>query len=134
MCCASPTAPMCWKTAVSSCKGPGVTCLPTSASRSPISGSERMITDVHCHFIPPEYFSFVQRRPEFEVTVRAQEGETIPLMARGGYYGLNPTFFEPARQIALMDELGIERSVISLATPLVNYYVEPSLALEAARL
>ncbi len=92
-----------------------------------------MITDVHCHFIPPKYFSFVQRRPEFEVTLGAQDGETIPLTSRGGYYGLNPTFFEPVRQVARMDELGIERSVVSLATPLVNYYVEPSLALEAAR-
>ena len=93
-----------------------------------------MITDIHCHFIPPGFFSFVQRRPEFEVSVGAPDGETITLKSRGADYGLNPTFFEPKRQIERMRALGIDRSVLSLATPLVNYYVEPVLALEAARL
>jgi aminocarboxymuconate-semialdehyde decarboxylase len=93
-----------------------------------------MITDIHCHFIPPRFFSFVQQRPEFEVSVGATNGESIMLECRGAEYGLNPTFFEPERQIARMRALGIGRSVVSLATPLVNYYVEPVLALEAARL
>ncbi len=93
-----------------------------------------MITDIHCHFIPPRFFSFVQRRPEFEVSLGATNGETIMLKCRGTDYGLNPMFFEPKRQIERMRALGIGRSVVSLATPLVNYYVEPMLALEAARL
>ena len=38
------------------------------------------------------------------------------------------TFFEPARQIARMDRLGIDRTVVSFATPLVNYYLDPKLA------
>jgi hypothetical protein len=33
-----------------------------------------------------------------------------------------------------MDDLGIDRTVISLATPLVNYYLDPALATQAARL
>src|SRR5262245_36571333 len=93
-----------------------------------------MITDIHCHFIPDEYFRFVQRRGEFEVRVAAAQGETVDLVCRGARYGLNPTFFDPARQIARMDSSGIDRTVVSLATPLVNYYVEGRLALEAARL
>ena len=50
------------------------------------------------------------------------------------HYGLNATFFEPERQVARMEKLGIDRTVISLATPLVNYYLDPKLACEAARL
>ena len=93
-----------------------------------------MVTDIHCHFIPPGHFRFVQRRPEFEVSVIAADSENITLRSRGMDYRLNQTFFEPERQVARMHALGIDRSVVSLATPLVNYYVEPKLAMEAARL
>jgi aminocarboxymuconate-semialdehyde decarboxylase len=92
-----------------------------------------MITDIHCHFIPAEYFAFVQNQSEFEVSSGAVGSEAIPLTVRGVQYGLNPTFFDAARQIARMDRLGIDRTVVSLATPLVNYYVEPGLAVKAAR-
>jgi aminocarboxymuconate-semialdehyde decarboxylase len=93
-----------------------------------------MITDIHCHFIPRDYFAFVQRSSDFAVAVGETRGETITVRCGTADYGLNATFFEPARQIARMDTLGIDQTVVSLATPLVNYYVEPKLALEAARL
>jgi aminocarboxymuconate-semialdehyde decarboxylase len=93
-----------------------------------------MVTDIHCHFIPDELFKFVQARKEFDTCVTAMDGERIDLTVRGMHFGLNPTFFEPARQVARMDLLGIDRTVISLATPLVNYYLEPRIACEAARL
>jgi aminocarboxymuconate-semialdehyde decarboxylase len=93
-----------------------------------------MITDIHCHFIPPDYFRFVQQQPEFEVAVGPTDQDAITLSSRGANYGLNRTFFEPERQIERMRTLGIDRVVVSLATPLVNYYVEPKLALQAAQL
>jgi aminocarboxymuconate-semialdehyde decarboxylase len=93
-----------------------------------------MVTDIHCHFIPHELFKFVQARKEFDTRVTAMDGERIDITVRGMHFGLNPTFFEPARQVARMDGLGIDRTVISLATPLVNYYLEPKIACEAARL
>ena len=93
-----------------------------------------MITDIHCHFIPADYFRFIQAANAFDVSVAEPRGDLIGLTCRGAHYGLNPTFFEPAHQIARMDGLGIDRTVVSLATPLVNYYVEPRLAVEAARL
>src|SRR5258705_12870604 len=92
-----------------------------------------MVTDIHCHFIPHELFKFVQARKEFDTRVTAMDGERIDITVRGMHYGLNPTFFEPARPVARMDLLGINRTVISLATPLVNYYLEPRIACEAAR-
>jgi aminocarboxymuconate-semialdehyde decarboxylase len=93
-----------------------------------------MITDIHCHFIPDDLFKLVQERKEFDTRVTAWDGERIDIQVRGMHFGLNPTFFEPARQVARMDQLGIDRTVVSLATPLVNYYLEPRLACEAARL
>lgn len=93
-----------------------------------------MITDIHCHFIPDELFRFVQARTEFDTRLTAHDGERIDINVRGMHFGLNPTFFEPARQIARMDELGIDRTVISLATPLVNYYLDAKPAIEAARI
>ena len=93
-----------------------------------------MVTDIHCHFIPDRLFKFVQARAEFDARVTAVDGERIDLTVRGMHYGLNATFFEPERQVARMEKLGIDRTVISLATPLVNYYLDPKLACEAARL
>lgn len=93
-----------------------------------------MVTDIHCHFIPGELFKFVQSHAEFATRLTAHEGERIDVNVRGMHFGLNPTFFEPSRQIARMDGLGIDRTVISLATPLVNNYLDAKLAVEAARL
>jgi aminocarboxymuconate-semialdehyde decarboxylase len=93
-----------------------------------------MITDIHCHFIPDALFKLVQQRKEFDTRVTARDGERIDIQVRGMHFGLNPAFFEPVRQIARMDQVGIDRTVVSLATPLVNYYLEPRLACEAARL
>jgi aminocarboxymuconate-semialdehyde decarboxylase len=93
-----------------------------------------MITDVHCHFIPDAYFRFVRQRSEFEVRVDSAPGDSVNLVCRGALYGLNTTFFDPERQLLRMNALGIERSVVSLATPLVDYYVDAELAMKAARL
>ena len=49
-------------------------------------------------------------------------------------FGLNRTFFEPAKQIERMDALGIDRTVISLATPMVNYYLDARSARRRAHL
>src|SRR5262249_47842110 len=93
-----------------------------------------MITDIHCHFIPDEYFRFIRARSEFEVRLTHAQGHAVHLCCRGVPFGLNKTFFEPARQIERMNALGIDRTVVSLATPLVNYYLDAKLATEAARL
>lgn len=93
-----------------------------------------MITDIHCHYIPADFFRFVRQADEFDVRIADEQGDQIDIVCQGARYGLNRTFFEPARQVARMDALGIDRTVVSLATPLVNYYVDPKLAIRAARL
>ena len=72
-----------------------------------------MITDIHCHFIPDRLFKFVQARARPDARVTAADGERIDLTVRGMHYGLNATFFEPERQVARMEKLGIDRTVIS---------------------
>ena len=59
-----------------------------------------MVTDIHCHFIPDALFKFVQSNAEFATRLTAHEGERIDINVRGMHFGLNPTFFEPSRQIA----------------------------------
>jgi aminocarboxymuconate-semialdehyde decarboxylase len=93
-----------------------------------------MVTDIHCHFIPGELFRFVRAESDFGVKLKACDGERIDIDVKGMHFGLNPTFFESARQIERMKSLGIDRTVISLATPLVNYYVDGKLAVKAARM
>jgi aminocarboxymuconate-semialdehyde decarboxylase len=93
-----------------------------------------MITDIHCHFIPSQYFRHVKHRSEFDVTLADEDDDSINIICRGAHYGLNRTFFDPERQIARMDALGIDRIVVSLATPLINYYLDQGLAIDAARL
>jgi aminocarboxymuconate-semialdehyde decarboxylase len=92
-----------------------------------------MITDIHCHFIPEKYFALMQSKPELEVRVIGMEGDHVDLECRGSPYRLNRTFFEPERQIARMEGLGIDRVAVSLATPLVNYYLDPVAAVQAAQ-
>ena len=93
-----------------------------------------MVTDIHCHFVRDELFKFMQVRDDFALKLKVRDGERIDIDVRGMHFGLNPTFFEPARQIERMKTLGIDRTVISLATPLVNYHADGKVAVEAARL
>jgi aminocarboxymuconate-semialdehyde decarboxylase len=92
-----------------------------------------MITDMHCHFVPEDFFRFTQKRDEFAVKVERREGDAVDLRIRGNLFGLNPTFFELDRQVARLDRLGIDRTILSLATPFIDYHLDARLAIEAAR-
>ena len=93
-----------------------------------------MITDIHCHFVPERYFAFIEAEPAFAVRRRPADGEHVEVSVGPVAFGLNPTFFDVQRQIVRMDGLGIDRTVLSLATPLINYAVPGPLAAAAARL
>ena len=92
-----------------------------------------MITDMHRHFVPPEFFDYVKARPEFSVTVKHEEGETIDVDIRGMHFGLTRTFFDLPRQVERMKAEGVERGILSLATPFINYYLEAGVAVSTAR-
>ena len=93
-----------------------------------------MITDVHCHFVPEESFRFASARKEFAITVKCREGEVVDLDIRGIHFGLNTTFFDMTKQVERMRRDGVERTILSLATPFIDYHQEARLAVEAARI
>src|ERR1700704_164858 len=92
-----------------------------------------MITDVHCHFVPDEFFRFASTREEFAIKVKRREGDAVDLDIRGMHFGLNTTFFEMPKQLERMKRDGVERSILSLATPFIDYHLDAKVAVEAAR-
>jgi aminocarboxymuconate-semialdehyde decarboxylase len=92
-----------------------------------------MITDVHCHFVPEEFFRFAQSRNEFAIKVKRREGDAVDLDIRGMHFGLNTTFFDMRKQVERMQRDGVERTILSLATPFIDYHLDAKLAIEAAR-
>jgi aminocarboxymuconate-semialdehyde decarboxylase len=80
-----------------------------------------MTIDIHCHFIPRAFLDRLIGDPASGVRLARDEGERIDMTVGTRAFGLNPVFFEVERQLRRMDELGIERTILSLATPLVNY-------------
>ena len=92
-----------------------------------------MITDMHCHFVPDEFFQFVQKHDQFAVKIERADEDAVDVRIRGNLFGLNTTFFKLDRQIARLDRLDIDRTILSLATPFIDYYLDASLAIEAAR-
>ena len=47
----------------------------------------------------------------FAITVKRTEGDSVDLDIRGVHFGLNKTFFELPRQLRLMKQQGVERSI-----------------------
>lgn len=93
-----------------------------------------MITDMHCHFVPEAFFRHVQKRQEFAVNVLRADGEAIDVQIRGNVFNLNQTFFDLERQVIRLDRLGIDRTILSLATPFIDYHLDAALAIDAARI
>jgi aminocarboxymuconate-semialdehyde decarboxylase len=92
-----------------------------------------MITDMHCHFVPEDFFRFAQSRDEFAIKIKRREGDAIDLDIRGMHFGLNTTFFEMEKQLERMARDGVERTILSLATPFIDYHLDAKIAVEAAR-
>ena len=62
------------------------------------------------------------------------EGDACDLIIRGIPFALNSTFFEADRQIERLDRLGIDRTILSLATPFIDYSLDAGIAVKAARI
>jgi aminocarboxymuconate-semialdehyde decarboxylase len=91
-----------------------------------------MITDIHCHYVPESFFKFARSRPEFAIVTKRQEGDAVDLEIRGVHFGLNTTFFHLDKQIERMQRDGVERVMLSQATPFIDYHLDAALAVEAA--
>ena len=91
-----------------------------------------MITDIHCHYVPDSFFKFARSRPEFAIQTKRQEGDAVELDIRGMHFGLNTTFFHMEKQLERMQRDGVERVMLSQATPFIDYHLDATLAVEAA--
>ncbi|MGH7248068.1 MAG: amidohydrolase family protein, partial [Pseudomonadota bacterium] len=86
------------------------------------------------HHVPEAYLHFVETNAAFGIRLAALGGENVRLAVGPLQYALTKTFFDAQRLTRRMDEMGVERAVLSLATPFVNYDVAPELACAAAEL
>lgn len=91
-----------------------------------------MITDIHCHYVPESFFKFARSRPEFAIVTKRQEGDAVDLDIRGMHFGLNTTFFDMEKQLERMQRNGVERAMLSQATPFIDHHLDAALAVEAA--
>jgi aminocarboxymuconate-semialdehyde decarboxylase len=93
-----------------------------------------MIIDLHVHHVPEPFVRFVEKAAPYGLGLDAPRGESVTLKVGGLEYGLNRTFFDPQRLLARMSDMRVQRAVLSLATPFVNYRVPASLGCETAEL
>jgi aminocarboxymuconate-semialdehyde decarboxylase len=93
-----------------------------------------MIVDIHVHHVPEAFVRFVEKAAPYAVRLAPPSGEGVTLEVGPLSYGLNRTFFDAERLIARMQEMRVERAVLSLATPFVNYDVPAALGRETAEL
>jgi aminocarboxymuconate-semialdehyde decarboxylase len=77
---------------------------------------------------------FVERAAPYSIHLGVPCGESVMLTVGHLEYALNRTFFDAQRLLARMSEMRVERAVLSLATPFVNYGVPASLGCEAAEI
>ena len=93
-----------------------------------------MITDVHVHHVPEAFAQFVEKAAPYAIRRETRRGESIGLHVGQLEFALTRTFFDPERLLARMAEMRVDRAVLSLATPFVNFDVPASLGVEAAEI
>lgn len=93
-----------------------------------------MITDIHCHHVPADFLAYVRRHAAYRVEATPNGADEHDLTIRGRRFRLNTSFFDIGEETARMDRLGIDRTVLSLATPFIDYNATSELAVPAARL
>lgn len=96
-----------------------------------------MTTDAHAHHIPARYLRYVEAHgPEYATRWRWVDAdeERAELQAGPTCFAMSRDFLDADRHLRRMDRLGIERTVLSLATPMINYAAPAALAVDGARL
>ena len=93
-----------------------------------------MITDIHVHHVPEPLARFVEKAAPYPIHRDPPCGETVTLNVGPLRYGLNRTFFDLDRLIKRMQQMSVDRAVLSLATPFVKFDVPASFGIETAQL
>ncbi|NGM88723.1 amidohydrolase family protein [Parapusillimonas sp. SGNA-6] len=92
-----------------------------------------MITDIHCHYVPAEFLRFAQGHDKFSIKVEREDADSIDFSIRGRRFTMGMAFFDKKLQLQRMAEVGVGHTVLSLATPFIDYHLESKLAVEACR-
>jgi aminocarboxymuconate-semialdehyde decarboxylase len=85
-----------------------------------------MIVDVHTHFYPRDYLDRLAERREIPKVVRDANGDHFVIFAdeenvAGGTRPIGEHFVRLEKKLAFMDEHGIDRAVISIGNPWVDF-------------
>lgn len=90
--------------------------------------------DVHAHFIPMDFLEAARRGRALDgVEVRRVNGVDHVCHPQGYAYPLAPEFWDLEAKLRQMDRLGIDITVLSIAPPLLFYWVEAEAAVEFCR-
>ncbi len=91
-----------------------------------------MITDIHRHYVPEDFLRFVLATDALQISIIRQADDGTLFKIRGGDLELGTAFFDLARQKEMMRRDGVERTILSLATPFIDYHFDSSIATDAA--
>jgi aminocarboxymuconate-semialdehyde decarboxylase len=90
------------------------------------------VIDIHNHFIPPWFAEDARRGIALDdVVVESRDGQEWMIHGDTGRgYPLAAEFWDMEAKLKHMDGLGIDISVLSIAPPLVFYWLDPNVATE----
>jgi aminocarboxymuconate-semialdehyde decarboxylase len=92
------------------------------------------IVDVHVHHVPEAFARFVEKALPYGIQREVPRGESVNLHVGQLTFALTRTFFDIERLASRMAEMRVDKAILSLATPFVNFEVPASLGAEAAEL
>lgn len=81
--------------------------------------------DIHNHFVPEEFVVDVRNGDGIDgLRIELVDGQEWIVHRQGFRWPLHRTYYDVQARIAAMDEMGIDRSVLSIAPPLFMYWVD----------
>ncbi len=85
-----------------------------------------MIVDIHTHYYPRDYIDRLSQRSEIPKVVRDADGDHFVIFAdeekvAGATRPIDEHFFRLEKKLEFMDQHGIERAVISIGNPWVDF-------------
>jgi aminocarboxymuconate-semialdehyde decarboxylase len=92
-----------------------------------------MIVDIHVHHVPEKFARFVEKAALYAIHREPPRGDNVALHVGSLRYGLNRSFFDIERLTDRLQEMKVNRAVLSLATPFVNFNVPAGLGIETAQ-
>lgn len=81
--------------------------------------------DIHNHFVPEEFVVDVRNGQGIDgLRIEPVDGQEWVVHRQGFRWPLHRAYYDVSARIAAMDEMGIDRSVLSIAPPMFMYWVD----------